>query len=234
MSEESLHRDVDDKKMKGKVQEEPMRKPVETDPLLDLKLFNNEADESKLELNLFGVFDHGSAKALESATQGNENAKKTKRQFVCKYCNKKFSNSQALGGHQNAHKRERALQRREKGLDLVPYGFMDASLYPFAAATGVFPSHGISMYSLIHRPPYRYPFHHGVPGFAYEGWARPPTLNPQVSMQDNCGGTGAAFPPLDTIGMNRRPPIGSRFESSSLANMNVGSAGRIGGHLDPS
>ncbi|KAF2288053.1 hypothetical protein GH714_004116 [Hevea brasiliensis] len=180
---------------------------------------------------LFGVFDHGSAKALESATQGNENAKKTKRQFVCKYCNKKFSNSQALGGHQNAHKRERALQRREKGLDLVPYGFMDASLYPFAAATGVFPSHGISMYSLIHRPPYRYPFHHGVPGFASKvGQTSYP--EPTGVHAGQLWGTVAAFPPLDTIGMNRRPPIGSRFESSSLANMNVGSAGRIGGHLD--
>lgn len=104
--------------------------------------------------------------------------------FCCKYCDKKFCNKQALGGHQNAHRMERAMEKNAKRRAAgVGDGFMDYAClqahhpfspfagYPSPPAGGHFPGQ-INWYhqemvsrqlAAASRPPYFLPGCHPIP-----------------------------------------------------------------------
>ncbi|KAK4416933.1 Zinc finger protein 4 [Sesamum alatum] len=127
---------------------------------------NRLSSESvSLNLSLSFKFSHDELAGMESVgfslSSTSESTKErvtqsTPRSFSCNFCQRKFFSSQALGGHQNAHKREKTLAKRAIRMGVISERYASVASLPLHGSA--FRCLGIKAHSSVHHgfvPPVR-------------------------------------------------------------------------------
>ncbi|KAH7574073.1 hypothetical protein ACOSP7_008064 [Xanthoceras sorbifolium] len=180
--------------------------------LLDLNL--NRSDQvnfNNQELNLIDSLNSMGPSSSDHHHhhhhQASDSDHHQQRVFSCNYCQRKFYSSQALGGHQNAHKRERTLAKRGQRISTfaassgiafghhpyLHYNNNNHTMNNHFSSISSLPLHGgaynnnrslgIQAHSMIHKPSHH---HHGMMTssnlYGQSNWYRPPLIEQQPAI----------------------------------------------------